>query len=333
MEKPALLTKLFQDPKYLKAEIVIVMLGSNDVLYVSRSMPFYLSTYSSSTTSSDDFAYIHQKRNRRKDPSITPQETVRNLELICQALKRTGNENKSIYLCTIPTAGDDTYLTEEQMTDNLTRNQLIEAYCDKYVPMVQWTPIKQWRWIQEGQTRLTNFHFFSFSFLGTRMVCSQDWKWIWRATLKWSAETCTGRTDAISVLLDTQRWPKIGCPLSDLTWSSANFPCSDLTLGFEVSLSLIFQNKVRYWSMYHNLETLNMQQNKYLCSTPNKRRYCAKIIIIERPMLFIIHKGPQSERQQQQQKHKGKRDYFPALFSFLTLYGLARSFLVKASGS
>ncbi|KAG9067662.1 hypothetical protein KI688_011249 [Linnemannia hyalina] len=107
MEKPALLTKLFQDPKYLKAEIVIVMLGSNDVL--------------------------------RKDPSITPQETVRNLELICQAMKRTGKEKKSIYLCTIPTAGDDTYLSEEQMADNLTRNQLIEAYCDKYVPMVQWT--------------------------------------------------------------------------------------------------------------------------------------------------------------------------------------------------
>ncbi|KAG0266262.1 hypothetical protein BGZ95_003077 [Linnemannia exigua] len=98
-EKPTLLTKLFQDPKFLKAEIVIVMLGSNDAL--------------------------------RKDPATTPQETVRNLELICQALKRTGNENKSIYLCTIPTAGDDTFLTEEQLADNLTRNRLIEAYCEK----------------------------------------------------------------------------------------------------------------------------------------------------------------------------------------------------------
>lgn len=88
------------------------------------------------------FSYCTKNENRRKDPSITPQETVRNLELICQALKRTGNENKSIYLCTIPTAGDDTYLTEEQMADNLTRNQLIEAYCDKYVSMVQWTFVK-----------------------------------------------------------------------------------------------------------------------------------------------------------------------------------------------
>ncbi|KAF9904894.1 hypothetical protein EC991_002257 [Linnemannia zychae] len=98
-EKPTLLTKLFQDPKFLKAEIVIVMLGSNDVLH--------------------------------KDPTTTPQETVRNLELICQALSRAGKENKSIYLCSIPTAGDDTFLTEEQMADNLTRNQLIEAYCEK----------------------------------------------------------------------------------------------------------------------------------------------------------------------------------------------------------
>ncbi|KAF9923691.1 hypothetical protein FBU30_006246 [Linnemannia zychae] len=99
MEKPTLLSKLLQEPKYLKAEIVIVMLGSNDVLC--------------------------------KDPSISPQETVRNLEFICQTLRRTGNENKSIYLCTIPTAGDTVFLTEEQMTDNLTRNQLIEAYINK----------------------------------------------------------------------------------------------------------------------------------------------------------------------------------------------------------
>lgn len=145
MEKPALLTKLFQDPKFLKAEIVIVMLGSNDVLYGSLSMPFYLCAQCSFSTSSDNFAYCTKNKNRRKEPSITPQETVRNLELICQALKRTGNENKSIYLCTIPTAGDDTYLTEEQMTDNLTRNQLIEAYCDKYEPVVQWT-IKESGW-------------------------------------------------------------------------------------------------------------------------------------------------------------------------------------------
>jgi len=68
---------------------------------------------------------------RRKDPAISPQETVRNLEQICQAIKRTGNESKSIYLCTIPTAGDDTFLTPEQMADNLLRNQLIEAYVKK----------------------------------------------------------------------------------------------------------------------------------------------------------------------------------------------------------
>ncbi|KAF8939430.1 hypothetical protein BGZ58_009785 [Dissophora ornata] len=98
-KKPELLTKLFQDPKYLKAEIVIVMLGSYDAL--------------------------------QKDPSLTPQDTLRNLELICQALKRTGKEEKSIYLATIPTGGDDVYLTEEQRADNLTRNRLIEEYVKK----------------------------------------------------------------------------------------------------------------------------------------------------------------------------------------------------------
>ncbi|GJJ79179.1 hypothetical protein EMPS_11538 [Entomortierella parvispora] len=98
-EKPELLSKVLQDPKFLRAEIVIIMLGSCDVL--------------------------------RKDPAISPQETVRNLELICQAIKKTGNQSKSIYLCTIPTAGDDTYLTQEQMEDNLLRNQLIEAYIKK----------------------------------------------------------------------------------------------------------------------------------------------------------------------------------------------------------
>ncbi|KAG0324147.1 hypothetical protein BGZ99_002155 [Dissophora globulifera] len=97
--KPELLTKLFQDPKYLSAEIVIVMLGSYDALH--------------------------------KNPSLTPQDTLRNLELICQAMKRTGKENKSIYLCTIPTTGDDIYLTAEQKADNLTRNTLIEGYVKK----------------------------------------------------------------------------------------------------------------------------------------------------------------------------------------------------------
>ncbi|KAG0002371.1 hypothetical protein BGZ80_000841 [Entomortierella chlamydospora] len=99
IEKPELMIKLIHDPKYLKAEIVIVMLGSYDTL--------------------------------QKNPSLTPQDTLRNLELICQALKRTGNERKSIYLCTIPTAGDDVFLTEEQRADNLTRNLLIEAYATK----------------------------------------------------------------------------------------------------------------------------------------------------------------------------------------------------------
>ncbi|KAI1318206.1 hypothetical protein EDD11_007089 [Mortierella claussenii] len=98
-EKPELLAKVLQDPKYLKAEIVIVMLGSYDVVC--------------------------------RDPSLTPQDTLRNLELICQALRRTGNEGKSIYLCTIPTAGNDVYLTEEQRLANLMRNQLIEAYVNK----------------------------------------------------------------------------------------------------------------------------------------------------------------------------------------------------------
>ncbi|KAF9577079.1 hypothetical protein BGW38_007944, partial [Lunasporangiospora selenospora] len=95
-EKPDLLTKVLRDPKYLKAEIVIIALGSNDVL--------------------------------RKNPSISPHDTLRNLELICQALKRTGAKEKSIYLCTIPTAGDDTFLTDAQRHDNLLRNQLIEDY-------------------------------------------------------------------------------------------------------------------------------------------------------------------------------------------------------------
>lgn len=70
---------------------------------------------------------------RKRDPALTPQDTLRNIELICQALRRTGNTSKSIYLCTIPTAGDDTFLTEEQRADNLTRNRLIQDYVKKYV--------------------------------------------------------------------------------------------------------------------------------------------------------------------------------------------------------
>ncbi|KAI7824691.1 SGNH hydrolase-type esterase domain-containing protein [Gamsiella multidivaricata] len=99
LEKPELLARLLQDPKYLRAEIVIIMLGSYDVL--------------------------------QRNPSLTPQDTLRNLELICQALKRTGKEGKSIYLCTIPTAGDDIYLTEQQRVDKLARNRLIEEYVKK----------------------------------------------------------------------------------------------------------------------------------------------------------------------------------------------------------
>ncbi|KAF9988751.1 hypothetical protein BGZ75_008585 [Mortierella antarctica] len=98
-DKPELLSKVIQDPKYMRAEIVIIMLGSQDVL--------------------------------RKDPTITPQDTLRNIELVCQALRRTGNSSKSIYLCTIPTAGDDTFLTEEQRADNLMRNRLIQDYVKK----------------------------------------------------------------------------------------------------------------------------------------------------------------------------------------------------------
>ncbi|KAF9327958.1 hypothetical protein BG006_008793 [Podila minutissima] len=95
-EKPTLLAKVLQDPKYLKAEIIIVMLGSQDVL--------------------------------QKNPSLTPDDTLRNLENICQALRKTGNLDKSIYLCSLPTAGDDTFISEEQQADNLTRNRLIQEY-------------------------------------------------------------------------------------------------------------------------------------------------------------------------------------------------------------
>ncbi|KAF9290786.1 hypothetical protein BGZ68_006020 [Mortierella alpina] len=98
-DKPELLTKVIQDPKYMRAEIIIIMLGSQDVL--------------------------------KRDPALTPQDTLRNIELICQALRRTGNTSKSIYLCTIPTAGDDTFLSEEQRADNLTRNRLIQDYVKK----------------------------------------------------------------------------------------------------------------------------------------------------------------------------------------------------------
>ncbi|KAF9959475.1 hypothetical protein BGZ72_009527 [Mortierella alpina] len=98
-DKPELLSKIIQDPKYIRAEIVIIMLGSQDVL--------------------------------QRDLTLTPQDTLRNIELICQALRRTGNNSKSIYLCTIPTAGDDTFLTEEQRADNLTRNKLIQDYVKK----------------------------------------------------------------------------------------------------------------------------------------------------------------------------------------------------------
>lgn len=65
---------------------------------------------------------------RQKSPSLTPEDTLRNLENICQALRKTGNQEKSIYLCSLPTAGDDTVISEEQQADNLTRNRLIQEY-------------------------------------------------------------------------------------------------------------------------------------------------------------------------------------------------------------
>ncbi|KAG0243833.1 hypothetical protein BGX31_010157 [Mortierella sp. GBA43] len=99
LDKPKLLTRIFQDPKYRMAEIVIIMLGSYDVL--------------------------------ENNPSLTPQETLRNLQLICQSLQRNGKERKSIYLSTIPTAGDDLYLTERQRADNVERNRLILEYVKK----------------------------------------------------------------------------------------------------------------------------------------------------------------------------------------------------------
>ncbi|KAK3827513.1 MAG: SGNH hydrolase-type esterase domain-containing protein [Benniella sp.] len=99
LEKPKLLNRVFQDPKYQMADIVIVMLGSCDVL--------------------------------EKNPSLTPQETLRNLQWICQAIQKNGKNGKSIYLCTIPTAGDDLYLTDQQRADNVTRNSLIEEYVKK----------------------------------------------------------------------------------------------------------------------------------------------------------------------------------------------------------
>lgn len=77
--------------------------------------------------------------------------------------------------------------------------------------------------IQEIQTTKTNPLQMHLSFLGIRMVFSQDCRWIWLATLRWSAEICTGRMDVTSVLLDIPRWPRIGSLLFDLIWSSASF--------------------------------------------------------------------------------------------------------------
>ncbi|KAF9975214.1 hypothetical protein BGZ73_001196 [Actinomortierella ambigua] len=97
LEKPTLLARTLDDPKMIKADIVIILLGSYDVLQSGSS-------------------------------SIKPEDTVRNLELICQAIQRNSNIKKSIYLSTIPTAGDQHFLTEAQQEENKTRNRLIEKY-------------------------------------------------------------------------------------------------------------------------------------------------------------------------------------------------------------
>ncbi|KAG0235262.1 hypothetical protein BGW41_000873 [Actinomortierella wolfii] len=97
IEKPTLLARTLEDPKMIKAEIVIILLGSYDVLQQGSS-------------------------------AISPEQTVRNLELICQAIQQSGDGKRSIYLTTIPTAGDPFFLTEAQCEENKRRNRLIEKY-------------------------------------------------------------------------------------------------------------------------------------------------------------------------------------------------------------
>ncbi|KAG0258463.1 hypothetical protein DFQ27_004619 [Actinomortierella ambigua] len=97
LEKPSLLARTLDDPKMTKADIVIILLGSYDV-------------------------------QQRGPNSITPEDTVRNLELICQAIQRHSNGKKSIYLSTIPTAGDQYFLSDAQQEENKQRNRLIEKY-------------------------------------------------------------------------------------------------------------------------------------------------------------------------------------------------------------
>lgn len=162
------------------------------------------------------------------------------------------------------------------------------------------------------------------------MVCSQDWRWIWRATLKWSEEICIGRTDAISVLLDTQRWPRIGCPLSDLTWSSASFLCSDLTLVFEVSLSLIF--KIKYdFDLCTVPWTLERAAKQYFVLNTKQKTILRKKKI-ERPMLFIICKGHKAKDNSKSTKAQERVRLLSSIVQFLDLVWLGTFLLGKGLG-
>eukprot|EP00842_Homolaphlyctis_polyrhiza_P006818 jgi/Hompol1/725/HPOL_005397-RA len=84
---------VFSNPKYQDAHIIILLLGFND--------------------------------SRLPSPGISPEQTVANIHAICKVL---GNMQKTVFVCPIANAGDDTHADSELLEQNMRRNEMILEY-------------------------------------------------------------------------------------------------------------------------------------------------------------------------------------------------------------
>ncbi|OZJ04713.1 hypothetical protein BZG36_01812 [Bifiguratus adelaidae] len=92
------LQRVFENPKTSGADIYVIALGSNDARYTS----------------------------------LTPAETLANLQSICDYIleKCTASVDPTIYVLSIPTAGDQELLTPEKQSDNRHRNELMAQWLE-----------------------------------------------------------------------------------------------------------------------------------------------------------------------------------------------------------
>ncbi|KAH6583264.1 hypothetical protein BASA60_001536 [Batrachochytrium salamandrivorans] len=95
--EPTYFEKLFEKPKYAKAQVIILMVGFNDSRIKSES-----------TTQLE----------------ISPEQTMANIHGICKVL---GNMGKDVFVCPVVNTGDS-FVSDDLIEKNMRRNEMIFEY-------------------------------------------------------------------------------------------------------------------------------------------------------------------------------------------------------------